>query len=40
MEKNDAIKMMIGSTWKANNTPYGPLSMPSGPNRNAAPSWV
>ncbi len=25
MAKNEAMKMMIGSTWKAKITPYGPL---------------
>ena len=38
MEKKEAMKMTIGSTWKAKITPYGPLLVPSGPNRNWLPT--
>ena len=36
MEKNDAMKMTMGSTWKAKTTPNGPLLAPSGPNTKLA----
>ena len=38
MEKNEAMKMTIGSTWKAKTTPNGPLLAPSGPNTNWLPA--
>ena len=39
MEKNDAMKMMIGSTWKAKTVPSEPLDLPSvSPNTNALPA--
>ncbi len=38
MEKKDAMKITIGSTWKAKITPYGPPFVPSGPNRNWLPT--
>ena len=38
MAKNDAMKMMMGSTWKAKTTPNGPALTPSGPNTNLLPA--
>ena len=36
MAKNEAMKMTMGSTWKAKTTPNGPLFAPSGPNTKLA----
>ena len=36
MEKNEAMKMMMGSTWKAKTTPNGPVLMPSGAEHELA----
>src|SRR5260370_401314 len=38
MEKNEAMKMTIGSTWNAKTTPNGPPLVPRGPNRNWLPT--
>ena len=36
MEKNEAMKMMMGSTWKAKTTPIRPLFVPSCPEHELA----
>ncbi len=38
MAKNEAMKMTMGSTWKAKTTPNGPRLMPSGPKTKLLPA--
>ena len=39
MEKKEAMKIMMGRTWKAKMTPYGPAFVPNcGPKRKLVPA--
>ena len=38
MAKNEAMKMMMGSTWKANTKPIGGFDVPRSPKTNVVPA--